>query len=138
MMKRHAIFLVNLLQDVNIIRPLMFMTSLDLGLETELLVSNKFLKRDASGLWQKELNEICTATGTIIHYFDNEKEAIQFLQGKSGSLVAASESDLPAHSPTHNVFRLAPPSLLRITLQHGFECVVFCTAKTILWRTEKR
>ncbi|HAU1410977.1 TPA: glycosyltransferase [Legionella pneumophila] len=128
-MIQHAIFLVNLLQDVNIIRPLVFMTSLDLGLETLFLVSNKFLKRDISGLWQKELDEISKATGAIIHYFDSEKEALLFLQGKSGSLVAASESDLSAHSPTHNVFRLAPPSLVRITLQHGFECVGFLHSK---------
>jgi hypothetical protein len=124
-MKKYAIFLINLLQDINICRPLVFMTSLDLCLDTAFLVSNKFIKRDTSGSWQKELDQISITTGTPLHYYDNEYEALRFLQEKAGVLVASSESELSAHSPTHDVFRLAPKTFKKITLQHGFECVGF-------------
>ena len=39
--------------------------------------------------------------------------------------MAGSESHLGAHALTHNVFRIAPTGFLRVTLQHGFECVGF-------------
>ena len=40
-------------------------------------------------------------------------------------IVAASESTLGAHADTHNVFRVAPPGFVKVTLQHGYECVGF-------------
>jgi hypothetical protein len=122
---RYAIFVINLLQDVNIVRPLVFMAARDLGLRTEFLVSHYFLERDKSFVWRQELDEIGEATGTPMLVFGNEMQALQLLQDKAGVLVAASESDLLAHKPVHDVLRQAPASLLRITLQHGFECIGF-------------
>lgn len=129
MSKRHAVFLINLLQDVNIVRPLVFMAARDLGLRTEFLVAQRFLERDKSSIWQSELNEIAKATGTPVLTFENEMEAIQLLQGKAGALVAASESNLGVHALTHDVFRFAPSSFVKITLQHGFECVGFLQSR---------
>jgi hypothetical protein len=40
-------------------------------------------------------------------------------------LFAASESHLSNHVTTHSVFRHAPATYLKVTLQHGFECVGF-------------
>ena len=119
MPKQHAVFLINLLQDINIVRPLVFMASRDLGLRTEFLIFPQFLKRDKNGLWQQELKEIGQATGTTVMIVEDEMEALQLLQGKAGTLVAASESNLSAHTPTHDVLRFAPSSFMKITLQHG-------------------
>jgi glycosyltransferase involved in cell wall biosynthesis len=40
-------------------------------------------------------------------------------------LLSASESHLPQHATTHNLFRHAPAGYLKVTVQHGFECVGF-------------
>jgi len=122
--ERSAIFLVNLVQDVNILRPLVFMATRDFGMPSTLLVSHKFAGRDLFGIWQNELQEIAAATGARVDYFDSDWEAHQFLTGQ-GVIFAASESHLHNHSTTHDVFRHCPPGYVRVTLQHGFECVGF-------------
>lgn len=126
-MKRDTVFLINLVQDVNILRPLVFMAALDLGLNTVFLTYNKFKTRDPSGAWQKELNEISIATGTPIHFFNDEYQALQFLHDKAGIIISASESDVDSvsHSVINNIFRLTPITFKKITLQHGYECVGF-------------
>ncbi len=45
---RHAIFIVNLLQDVNIVRPLAYLAAHELGRTVAFLVSDKFLDRDTT------------------------------------------------------------------------------------------
>ncbi len=44
-------------------------------------------------------------------------------------IFAASESNLPAHHETSGVFQVAPPTYLRVTLQHGFECIGFVQSR---------
>jgi hypothetical protein len=129
MTQRYVIFLVNLLQDVSIIRPLVYMAARDMGGNTLLLVTSAFRKRDQEGVWQRELDEIGADTGAGISFYEHDLEALRLLTGKSGVLVAASESHLSAHKLVHDVFRLAPPTFLRVTLQHGFECVGFLQSR---------
>jgi len=121
---RTAIFLVNLLQDVNILRPLVYMAARDFRFRALILVSSKFYARDLFGIWQTELDQICAETGAVRESFSDDWEAHRHLQG-SGLIFAASESNLSTHIMTHAVFRHAPASFLKVTLQHGFECVGF-------------
>ena len=121
---RTAIFLINLVQDVNVLRPLIFMGRRDFGFDTLLLVSSKFVGRDLFGIWQNELQLLAAQTGARVAYFDSDWEALERLVGQ-GLIFAASESHLHNHVTTHSVFRYAPPTFLRVTLQHGFECVGF-------------
>jgi glycosyltransferase involved in cell wall biosynthesis len=123
-LSRTAVFLINLVQDVNILRPLVFMATRDFGFEALLLVSTKFEGRDLFGIWQRELSELAKQTGARLAYFNSDWEAHGYLTG-GGIIFAASESHLPNHVTTHSVFRHAPASYLRVTLQHGFECVGF-------------
>ncbi len=118
-----AIFVINLLQDVSILRPLAFMAARDFGFSTEFLVVDLFSKRDGSGTWRRELDELATTVGATILPYDNEMDAWRHLQGKGGLLFAGSESNLAAHAATHHLFRAAPPSFITVALQHGFECV---------------
>jgi hypothetical protein len=120
-----AVFLLNLVQDVTILRPLIFMAARDFSMETLLLVSDKFLNRDLFGIWQTEIDQICAETGAANLVYEDEFSAHQALDGRSGLLFAASETTLSAHNSTHDVFRYAPSGLLKITLQHGFECMGF-------------
>lgn len=119
-----AVFLVQLVQDVNVLRPLIFMAARDFGFATRLLVAKKFLARDPVGIWRSELDEIAREAGASVAYFDNDWDAHCELQG-GGLLFSASESNLPNHAISHAVFEHAPASYLRVTLQHGFECVGF-------------
>lgn len=121
--RAHAIFVFNLLQDVSVLRPLVFMAARDFGFSTEFLVVDLFSKRDVSGTWRRELDEMATAVGAAVLPYDNEMDAWRHLQGKGGLLFAGSESNLPAHARTHGLFRGAPPSFITVAVQHGFECV---------------
>ena len=123
MSERQAVFLLNLLQDVNIVRPLIFMAACDLGLTTRVLVTGEFQRRDKSGVWRKELKEIGEATGVAISVVDNEADALRLLEGNSGVLIAASESNLSAHKQVHEIFLKAPSGFLKVTVQHGYESV---------------
>ncbi len=122
---RHIVFLLNLLQDVNIVRPLAYLAARDLEVRILFLVSGNFLERDMLRIWQREIGQICADTSAAVQIFETPADALAMLQGKQGILVAASESTLSAHATTHNVMRAAPSSFLRVTLQHGYECVGF-------------
>lgn len=125
MHKRHIVFLINLHQDVNIARPLAYLAAKDLEVGVKFLVSHRFLEMDVSRRWQKEISLICAETGSDADIYSNSYDVHMALQNKSGIIVAASESDLTAHAETHNAFLQAPKEFLRVTLQHGFECVGF-------------
>lgn len=123
-MPQTAIFLVNLVQDVNVLRPLIFMATRDFRMDCLLLVSTKFTGRDLFGIWRGEIEQIRAQTGSRVEYFADDWEAHQHLVGQ-GAIFAASESHLHNHVTTHSVFLHAPREFLRVTLQHGFECVGF-------------
>lgn len=124
-----VVLLVNLLQDVNILRPLAYIAARDLGLDTRFLLTRDFEKRDKDGRWQAEIAEIARAVGATSGFMENEGRALQVLQGLSGIIVAASESNLSGHRIVHDVFRSKPPSFVTMTLQHGFECVGFLQSR---------
>ena len=119
-----AVFLFHLVQDVSVLRPLIFMSARDFKFDTLLLVSSKFSARDNLGIWRNEVDEISRETGARVEHFHDDWEAHGHLNGH-GLLLSASESHLPNHATTHDVFWHAPSSYLRVTLQHGFECVGF-------------
>ena len=119
------VFLVNLLQDVNIVRPLIHLAAANLEVPRLVLASRRFYEKDTNNIWGEEIAAIAAQTGSTLATYDSEWTAFQFLQGRTGVLVAGSESNLTAHAQTHDVFRSAPPLYLKITLQHGFECVGF-------------
>jgi hypothetical protein len=120
-----VVFLINLLQDINIVRPLALLAASQLDADVRYLISDRFILRDTLGTWQVELDELSAGTRGQQHVYDSEYAALQVLQGGRGLLIAASESSLSAHSHTHNVMRAAPSEFLKVTLQHGFECVGF-------------
>lgn len=119
-----AVFLLNLVQDVNILRPLVFMATRDFHFRALILISSKFYERDLFGIWRREVDVLAAETGASVQMFETDLEAFRALEG-TGVVFAGSESSLAGHSTTHNVFRYAPPGFLKVTLQHGFECVGF-------------
>jgi hypothetical protein len=100
------------------------MAARDFELPTQLLVSEAFRTRDASGAWARELALLCEDTGASLTYFENDWDVHRLLSA-SGLLLAASESNVPNHAVAHDIFRHAPESYLKATVQHGFECIGF-------------
>ena len=127
MNNKHSIFIFifNLLQDVNILRPLIYLAANKLVITTQLIITEGFIKRDINKNWQHELSQIINETNAMRFDIKNDYEVYKILEGKSGVLVTASESDLSAHAPTHNLLSMAPSSFVKVTLQHGYECVGF-------------
>lgn len=123
-MQAHAVFVIDLVQDVTVLRPLIFMAARDFGFETELFVAAKFSARDATGLWRQELAEIARECGAGIHFFRNDWQAHGLLN-RRGVIFSASESSLQQHATTHNLYRHAPAGYLKVTVQHGYECAGF-------------
>jgi hypothetical protein len=122
-------FLFNLVQDVNILRGLVYLTARETDARIVLLVSQGFLKRDRQLIWQEEVATMAADAQASIYLYGNPGEACATLAGSSGLIFAASESNLKAHCETGDVFRAAPSSFLRITLQHGLECVGFLQSR---------
>lgn len=123
---RSVFFLLNLVQDVNILRPLVYLTARETSARIGLLVSDAFIKRDRQKIWQKEVAELASDVGASLHLYGTAAEALAVIVGGGGGIIfAGSESNLPAHHETSGVFRMAPPEYLRVTLQHGIECVGF-------------
>lgn len=126
---RNVAFLLNLVQDANILRPLIYLTARETSAQIRLLVSDGFKKRDRQKIWQREVAALATATGASLHLYGSPAEAHAVLAGGSGMIFAASESNLAAHHETSGVFQSAPSTYLRVTLQHGLECIGFVQSR---------
>ena len=115
-----------LLQDLNILRPLIYITADNIGINPLILVTSSLIKRDKSKIWIKEIQEIADETNGSVYIISNLVDVWRTLnEYTNGFIISASESDLNAHKETHEIFRLAPSNISTITLQHGFECVGF-------------
>ena len=123
-------FMVNLLQDVNILRPLIYLVADDLNLKPIILVTQSFIKRDRQKAWMKELQSIKSEINCSIYNVKSDYDTWNLLNKfEGGFLISASESNLPAHGETHQIFKMAPAKISTVTLQHGFECVGFLMNK---------
>ena len=100
-MTPRAVFLLNLIQDVNILRPLIFMARQTFGYEPVLLVSSQFLGRDRLGIWQNEIDEICAANQAQHHLYPGDYEASQHLVG-GGSFSRGVNRTFPRIQPRTN------------------------------------
>lgn len=124
-MRPAVALVINLLQDVNILRPLAYLAADDLGVAPLLLATSSFRRRDADGLWGEALAHIQADTGAAFVEIGSPWDLWRALEGRRGVLASGSESDLPNHRETHTLLEAAPPGFVTMTLQHGYECVGF-------------
>jgi hypothetical protein len=122
-------FLLNLVQDVNIVRSLVYLTARETKAGIAFLLSESFLKRDRQKIWQSEVARLAADTGGAMFLYGSPADALAVLEGEGGLIFAASESNLRAHHETSGVFEISPPTFLRVTLQHGFECIGFLQSR---------
>lgn len=121
----HLVLILDLIQDFNILRPVACLAAAETDMEIGFLVSKRFSDRDSWGTWQLELAELAQNINGAIIPFETDWAAYDYLSDKRGIIFAGSESDLNAHVISHGIFRLAPSDFLKVTLQHGYECVGF-------------
>ncbi len=125
MNRRYVVFVLNLLQDVNIVRPLAMLAAKEMDVAVAFLISDRFHVRDKQKVWGVEIEKLADDISAEVFVYDGVESAFQWLSSRHGALIAASESNLSAHHEVHNVFRIAPAGFVTVTLQHGFECVGF-------------
>ena len=72
-MKNNVIagFIVNLLQDINILRPLIYLVADDIGVKPTIFVTDSFVKRDKSKMWIKELESLSNETQSTTYFISN-------------------------------------------------------------------
>lgn len=119
------VFLFDLIQDINVLRPIVRVLARETPYRLLLLSSHKLPRRDRTGVWQAELVELARLCQAELSAFDSPRAVYQRLQGENGLVFSASETNLPAHETNHDAFRAVPNSFVRITVQHGHECVGF-------------
>jgi hypothetical protein len=118
-------FLFDLIQDVNVLRPIIRVIAHECDADLLFLVSRQFEGRDKRWFWRAELDELAQDTAATMSCFDSPFAAVDALQDRRGIIFSASESNLAAHAVNHQVFLSTPPSFVRVTVQHGYECVGF-------------
>ncbi|WP_295492057.1 glycosyltransferase [Sphingorhabdus sp. EL138] len=123
--KPTIVFLFDLIQDINILRPIARVLANETPYRLMFLRSHKLRRRDQTGVWQAELIELARLCRAKLAGFDAPSRVYGLLQNEHGLVFSASETDLPAHETNHEAFMAMPNSFVRITVQHGHECVGF-------------
>lgn len=117
-----AIFVLDLIQDAEILLPLIRRAAAhDSPFSLLVAVTNRVLE---SHVWE---GLATLFTNQRISWFNPQNPlemGARFSREKS-LLITASESSAPGHVFCHQACRIAPTNVLRVTMQHGFECVGF-------------
>lgn len=98
-MKRSIVFIVDLVQDVNTLRPVMALARRETAHDLIVIASSTFDTLNSTAVWGRELREICGMLAIPIYRFTSEFEAVQLLQGRGGLLISASELGRPCACP---------------------------------------
>lgn len=124
-MPAHFAFILNLVQDVSVCRPLIVFARTTFPSKISVLVTKSFEKRDVFGIWGKEVEALRTKHKVEVVRISEPLDVVRALGSERGILFSASESDLHQHVETNSILRAAPSSYLKVTMQHGYECVGF-------------
>ena len=120
----HNFFYVfNILQDVNILQSLVRFYAVEFQRRSTFIVTMNFKDLDSSGLWLRELEELALYTNSNLKYIDDDLTSFMLFQGEQGIMISASESNLKVHKSVFDLFSFLPSEIIKVTLQHGYECV---------------
>ncbi len=117
---RRAVAVLDLIQDFEVLRPLLARAAAPGSpFELRLAISDRVVK---STLWSHVQQFVA------VHEIDwftplGASDVTNALGSEKSLLLTASESTAAAHGFGHSVCRIAPPRTLRVTLQHGLECI---------------
>jgi hypothetical protein len=119
------VFLLDLIQDVAVCRPVATFAKRETKYQLIFCVTADFRKRDSGSYWYREIKELCHSLQAEVFDLTDVADIVFLLTSKCGILISSSESFLPAHRFCNEAFLACPSSFLRVTLQHGLECIGF-------------
>ena len=119
----------NLVQDVAILRPLVYLAHDDLGIQPTLVCCSRLKPRDLHGIWLQEIEHMRVDTKAQLLWVEKPWQLWQAVAPGRGVMVCASESELNNHLDTRLLVQSAPSNIITLTLQHGWECVGFLMNK---------
>lgn len=115
-----AVVLLDLVQDYEVLRPLLALAAAPGSpFDLRVAVTDRVVKSPAWTRLQPFLDVLGIAWFTPLAPTD----VAAALGSAKSLLLSASESSAAAHAFGHAVARIAPPRALRVTLQHGLECI---------------
>lgn len=118
--RTRMVAILDLLQDFEILQPFIVRAAAD-GSPFDLTVSvaDRVVK---SHVWS-ELEPLLRTLGVAWFTPIGPIDVSQALGPGRSVLLMASESSARAHSFCHQACKVSPPGALRVSLQHGFECI---------------
>jgi hypothetical protein len=115
---RRLVFVIDLVQDFEILKPLMIRACLPgQGITPVVIVTEK---TSGSYYWPT-VKQFLTGAEIEHHGVSDYLQALPILDFPHTTLITASESDSTAHAFNHKLCKTAPLGTLRITMQHGYE-----------------
>jgi hypothetical protein len=117
-----TLFVVDLIQDVEILTPLIRRAADPYSpFLLEVAVSTRVMK---AHVWDALLAFFVNHS---ISWFNPQTslELVSRIGREKTLLITASESSAPGHAFCHQACKIAPSNTVRITMQHGYECVGF-------------
>jgi hypothetical protein len=118
--RRRAVVLVDLVQDIEILRPLLLRAASPASpFDTVVAITERASKSPNGPAFEQWLDALALSRFAVSSPLD-----VSVALGNSRSLLlTASESTAAAHAFAHQCCRVAPLRALRVTIQHGFECI---------------
>ena len=117
---RRAVFVFDLVQDVEILQDLVRRAATgEDGITPIAAVTDRVLQSHVGAEFKQFLQALDVPWFRPIGAVD----VAAALGGPGGILLTASESTAPGHSFARSCCRIAPVRTLRVTFQHGFECI---------------
>lgn len=112
-----CLFMLDLIQDFEILIPIIQTLAFQIrNIKIKVLYTKRFSSFPATSTYLSALKAL-----NITHYQVSEPyEVIPFTE-KNDIFITASESSASAHSFNHSTCKILEPSVLKITIQHGFE-----------------
>lgn len=115
-----AVVILDLVQDFEVLRPLLVLAAAPTSpFALRVAVTERVRK---APLWT-HLKPFLEIHGIEWFAPSGPTDVAQALGERKSLLLTASESSAGAHAFGHMVCRIAPPRTLRVTLQHGLECI---------------
>ncbi|KJV07697.1 hypothetical protein [Methylocucumis oryzae] len=117
-----TLFILDLIQDFEILRALILRAALPYSpLKPVVAISNRIIKHGSYLL--KEIMNVLETFNISWFTPSGPVDIANALSGKQSALITASESNAAAHALSHKTCLIAPPGTIKITIQHGYECI---------------
>jgi len=114
------VFVLDLVQDLEVLQPLLLRSAISSQWRNAVVAVTDLTMKSYN--WPR-LEELLRALRLDWFRALGPRDVLNVMGSGKSILITASESTAGPHRFSHELCRLAPPRALKITLQHGYECV---------------